>query len=88
MPVILATWKVEITRIVSGGQPWQIVQDTPMSKITRAKWTGGVAQAVEHLLCKQKALSLNPQKKKCDSNIKQRNHWGGTSESRDDERRG
>jgi hypothetical protein len=31
-----------------------------ISKITRAKWTGGVVQAVEHLLCKPKALSSNP----------------------------
>jgi hypothetical protein len=30
----------------------QIVHETPISKITRAKWTGGVAQAVECLLCK------------------------------------
>jgi hypothetical protein len=40
------------------------VQETslrdPISKITRAKWTGGVAQAVEHLFCKCKALSSNP----------------------------
>jgi hypothetical protein len=28
-------------------------------KITRAKWTGGVAQVVESLLCKCKALSSN-----------------------------
>jgi hypothetical protein len=27
---------------------------------TRAKWTGGVAHMVEHLLCKYEALSLNP----------------------------
>jgi hypothetical protein len=25
-----------------------------------AKWTGGMAQAVEYLLCKHKALSSNP----------------------------
>jgi hypothetical protein len=31
-----------------------------ISKITRPKWTGGVAQAVEHLLCKLKALSSTP----------------------------
>jgi hypothetical protein len=30
-----------------------------MSKITRAKWTGGVAQAVGSPLCKCKALSSN-----------------------------
>jgi hypothetical protein len=32
----------------------------PISKMTRAKWTEGVAQAVEHLLCKDEALSSNP----------------------------
>jgi hypothetical protein len=26
----------------------------PISKIARAKWTGGVAEAAEHLLCKTK----------------------------------
>jgi hypothetical protein len=31
----------------------------PISKITRAKWTGGVA--VEHLLCKCGVLSSKPQ---------------------------
>jgi hypothetical protein len=38
----------------------------PISKIIKAKWTGGVAQEVEHLFCKCKALSSNlvPQKKK------------------------
>jgi starvation-inducible outer membrane lipoprotein len=32
----------------------------PISKITRAKWTGGVAQEVELLFCKCEALSSNP----------------------------
>jgi hypothetical protein len=31
-----------------------------MSKITRAKWTGGVTQMVGRLLCKHKGLSSNP----------------------------
>jgi hypothetical protein len=40
-----------------------------VSKISRAKWTGGVAQAVKHLLyesllCKNKALSSNPGSRK------------------------
>jgi hypothetical protein len=35
----------------------------PSSKITKAKWTGGVAQTAEHLLCKCKALSSNPSPK-------------------------
>jgi hypothetical protein len=48
------------------GQPWQIVLRPPSPKITRAKWTGGVAQAVEYLLCQHKDLSSNfsPAKKK------------------------
>jgi hypothetical protein len=35
------------------------------SKVTRAKWTGGVTQAVVHLLCEHKALSshLSPAEK-------------------------
>jgi hypothetical protein len=36
------------------GQPRQIVQETPVSKITKAKWTGGVSQAVH-------SPELNPQ---------------------------
>jgi hypothetical protein len=31
-----------------------------ISKITTAKRIGGVAQAVQHLLCKWEALSSNP----------------------------
>jgi hypothetical protein len=48
------------------GQPRQTVHETPISKTTRAKWTGGVAQGVEQLLCKHKVLSsnLSPIKKK------------------------
>jgi hypothetical protein len=44
-----------------GGQSGQIIYETPpISKITRAKQTGGVAQVVEHLLCKHKVLNSNP----------------------------
>jgi hypothetical protein len=32
----------------------------PISKTTRTKWTGGVAQAAEYLLCKCEALSSEP----------------------------
>jgi hypothetical protein len=51
------------------GHPGQIICETPISKISRAKWTGDVAQAVEH--CKYKALSSNPSptKKKKKANV-------------------
>jgi hypothetical protein len=49
MPIILATWEAR-----------QIGHETPISKITSAKWTGGVAQAVKCLLCKCEAQSSNP----------------------------
>jgi hypothetical protein len=45
--VILATWEAKIWRIVIQDQPGQTVHETPIFKITRAKWTGGVAQAIE-----------------------------------------
>jgi hypothetical protein len=46
-------------------------QDT-ISKITREKWTGSVAQGVECLLCKCEALSSNasPTKKKKEDEAK------------------
>jgi hypothetical protein len=34
MPVVLATWEAEIGMIVVRGQPRQINQETPISKIT------------------------------------------------------
>jgi hypothetical protein len=55
----LATWEAEIGRISVTGQPKQ-VRD-PISKITRAKWTGGSAQRIEHLLCKCEAFDFKPQ---------------------------
>jgi hypothetical protein len=36
-----------------------MVQGQP-GQITTAKWTGGVAQVVEHLVCKHKVPSSNP----------------------------
>jgi hypothetical protein len=56
----IATWETEIRRITVQGHPRKIVCETPISKITRAKWTGDVAQAVELLLCNCKTLSSNP----------------------------
>jgi hypothetical protein len=66
MPIIPATWEAEIRRILVQGQAGQIVCETPISKIARAKWTESAAQVVECLLCKCKALSSNhsPTKKK------------------------
>jgi hypothetical protein len=60
MPIILTTWEAEIRRITIQGQLRQIVQESPISKITRAIWTGDEVQAVECLLCKCKSLSSNP----------------------------
>jgi hypothetical protein len=42
IPVILVTLEAEIRRMVQG-QPGQIVCETPSPKITRVKWTRGVA---------------------------------------------
>jgi hypothetical protein len=53
--------EAEIGRIKVQGQPREIVPETPISKITRTKWTGGVAKVVEHLLCKLEALSSKSQ---------------------------
>jgi hypothetical protein len=49
MPVILVTWEAEIRRITVWGQSGEIICETPISKITRGKWTGGVPQAVPAL---------------------------------------
>jgi hypothetical protein len=58
-PIIPATWEMENMRIIVQIQPGQIICETPISKITRVKWTGGLAQTIEHLLCKCEALSSN-----------------------------
>jgi hypothetical protein len=41
----LATWKAEIRRLKVKGQPGQMICKDHTFKITRAKWTGGLAQA-------------------------------------------
>jgi hypothetical protein len=48
---------------------WANSQETPISKINRAKWTGGVVQVVEHLLCKSESLSLIPSLTKKKQNL-------------------
>jgi Zn ribbon nucleic-acid-binding protein len=71
-PVILATWEAETGKSIVQSQPRQIAHETPISKITRVKWTEDVAKAVECLLCKHKALSSNPclaKKKKKQQNV-------------------
>jgi hypothetical protein len=37
-----------------------VVCEALISKVARAKWTGGVTQAVERLLCRHETLSSNP----------------------------
>jgi hypothetical protein len=59
-PVIPASWEAEMWKITVRGQPGQNSSRDPISKISRAEWTGGVVQKVEHLLCKCRALSSNP----------------------------
>jgi hypothetical protein len=59
-PVTLATFEVEIGRISGSNPAWANSSGTPISKITRATWTGGEAQVVESLLCKHQVLSSNP----------------------------
>jgi hypothetical protein len=57
--------EVEIWRTAVQDQHKQIVHETPISKISREKWTGGITQAIECMLCKYESLSSNliPQKK-------------------------
>jgi hypothetical protein len=57
---IPATWEAEIGGITVRGQSGQIIRETSSPKITTAKWTGGVAQIVEHLLSKCETLNSNP----------------------------
>jgi hypothetical protein len=60
MPIILATCEAERRRIVIHHQSWQIVPEIPYSKKNQQrKWTGGMAQEVNCLSGKHKALSSN-----------------------------
>jgi hypothetical protein len=59
-------WEYHGSRPAQANSLWDTI-----SNITRAKWTGGVAQGVECLLCKHKALSSNliPTRKKDASQV-------------------
>jgi hypothetical protein len=46
-PVILATWEAETSEDCGYKQVWANSSKDPISKITRAKWTGGVWIAVQ-----------------------------------------
>jgi hypothetical protein len=65
-PSYLGSWDWEAQ---VSSPAWANISQDSISKIIRAKWTGGMAQAVKHLLCKQESLSSNssptptPQKK-------------------------
>jgi hypothetical protein len=61
---IIGICEAEIRRIEAKGQPRQNSLTDLIFKTTRTKWTGGVAQEVECLLCKYEALSSNPHEKK------------------------
>jgi hypothetical protein len=50
MTEILATSEAEIWRFMIGAQPSQIVCEMLSPKVTKAKWTGGLAQVIESLL--------------------------------------
>jgi hypothetical protein len=69
--VILATWETEIVKNMVQVQPRQTVCETPISTITGAKWTGGVAHAVQHLFCKHEVLNSNPSPVKKKRKIKE-----------------
>jgi hypothetical protein len=56
-----ATWEAKIGRFAVQGQPRQIVCETPSPKEPEQKWAGGVAQAVELLLCKSEVPDFKPQ---------------------------
>jgi hypothetical protein len=65
MAIILANWEVEIGTITIQGQFRHLAYENPIFKITKEKWTRGLIQVVECLLCKHEILSLNPLKNNC-----------------------
>jgi hypothetical protein len=64
MSVVLAAWEAEMGKIEVQSQARQIVCKTlSISKITRAKWTGGVTQVIECLFYRHEALSHQKKQK-------------------------
>jgi hypothetical protein len=54
------TRKISPLRIIVQDQSKQIAHETPISKITRAKWPGGMTHVLMCLLSKHKDVSSNP----------------------------
>jgi hypothetical protein len=65
MPIILVAWEDHSLR-----SAWASSSQDPIYKITKPKWTGGMAQAIEHLLCKCEDKNLNPSPTKKKQNKK------------------
>jgi hypothetical protein len=61
MPVILATWGAEIRKIMVWGQPGQMVLDTTISKITRAKIDWGYGSNCRVLALQASNPEFKPQ---------------------------
>jgi hypothetical protein len=53
-------WSWLLGRLRSGGSLFKASPGNQFSKVIGAKWTGGMDEAAEHLLCKLEALSSNP----------------------------
>jgi hypothetical protein len=66
--VILTTREAKIRRIVVQRQPRKIVCENPISKITRAKWTEGVAQEQSTCFTSVKAWVQTPVQPKAKQN--------------------
>jgi hypothetical protein len=81
IPIILATCGQEDHSLRPA---WANSLKDPISKITRARWTGDMAQVVEHLLCKHEALSLNLSP----IGRKEGRKWGGKKGGRKGRREG
>jgi hypothetical protein len=59
----LSYLEVEIGRIEVQSQPGQIVHETPIFKISRVKWTGGGAPALQEQSSEFKPQSQTQKKK-------------------------